>query len=165
MSSSIKEPKDPALYRPCVGVMLLSQGNQAFVAQRRDQLLEAWQMPQGGIDDGEDAETAFWRELNEETGLTDQHVSIIQESSQWLYYDLPTDLQKQVWGGKYLGQRQRWFLARFTGQDSDVNIFTHTPAEFTEWKWVPPEQMISMIVPFKVDLYKELLKEFSPLYK
>ncbi len=150
--------KDPTLYRPGVGIVLLNGTNHVFVAQRADKHFEAWQMPQGGIDEGEDPKAALWRELMEEAG-TDK-AEILREHPEWLYYDLPFDLQKKLWGGKFSGQKQKWFLLRFTGTDADININLHQPAEFTAWKWADPKDMLDMIVPFKRDVYREILREF-----
>jgi putative (di)nucleoside polyphosphate hydrolase len=147
-------------YRPGVGIMLLNPDNRVFVAKRIDMISEAWQMPQGGIDEGETPETAAMRELQEETG-TDK-ASIIAESRDWYHYDLPEHLVSRIWGGRFRGQRQKWFAMRFSGRDSDINIATEHP-EFSEWKWVPMAQLPDVIVPFKRDLYQALVDEFSPL--
>jgi putative (di)nucleoside polyphosphate hydrolase len=146
-------------YRPGVGVMLLNATDQVFVARRIDMRTEAWQMPQGGIDAGESPRKAVMRELEEEIGTA--KADIIAESQDWLYYDLPQELIPLVWGGKFRGQKQKWFLMRFTGKDSDINIDTAHP-EFHEWKWVEPVLLPSLIVPFKQQLYSDLLHEFRP---
>lgn len=150
----------PTAYRPCVGIMLVNPANKVFVARRIDMTSDAWQMPQGGVDPGEEPRAAAMRELGEETG-TDKAV-IIGESRDWLNYDLPIELIGQLWKGRYRGQTQKWFLMRFTGQDSDINIATETP-EFTEWKWLEPEKLPDVIVPFKREIYRQLVAEFSPL--
>jgi putative (di)nucleoside polyphosphate hydrolase len=147
-------------YRPGVGIMLIDAKGRVFVARRIDSTSEAWQMPQGGIDEGEDAPTAAMRELLEETG-TDKAV-IIGESSQWHAYDLPDHLVPRLWGGRYRGQKQKWFAMRFEGVDSDIDIETEHP-EFCEWKWIPIQQLPEIIVPFKRALYQTLVDEFSPL--
>jgi putative (di)nucleoside polyphosphate hydrolase len=150
----------PTAYRPCVGIMLVNPENKVFVARRIDMTSDAWQMPQGGIDPGEEPRDAALRELREETG-TDKAV-IIGESGVWMNYDLPVEMIGQLWKGRYCGQTQKWFLMRFTGVDSDINIATETP-EFTEWKWIEPAQLPDVIVPFKRNIYRQVLAEFLPL--
>jgi putative (di)nucleoside polyphosphate hydrolase len=147
-------------YRPAVGVMLLNREGKALVGQRLDSTLEAWQLPQGGLDEGETPEEGALRELEEETGIARRHVEIIARCPEQLYYDLPDDLVGKMWKGKWRGQRQTWFLARFTGEDSDVNIATEDP-EFRAWKWAEPAELPAMIVPFKKQLYEQLLKAFA----
>lgn len=149
-------------YRPCVGVMLVNMDGKVFVGQRIDSEVDAWQMPQGGIDDGEEVKAAALRELMEETGIVRDHVEIIATARDEHFYDLPPELIGKLWGGKYRGQRQIWFLARFLGGDSDINIETDHP-EFREWKWASPETLPDMIVPFKRKLYRDILQEFSDL--
>ena len=153
-------------YRPCAGIMLANREGQVFVGQRLDAAdslyPDAWQMPQGGIDKGENAETAALRELREETGVFEDHVQIIGRSSEEYLYDLPDELLGKVWKGKYRGQRQSWFLMRFTGQDDHINIHTEHP-EFIDWKWTDPRGLPDIIVPFKRDLYRAVLKEFESL--
>lgn len=147
-------------YRPCVGVMLLNREGQVFVGQRLDTMLEAWQMPQGGIDPGEEPLQTAIRELEEETGIVADLVELIAEAPGEFRYDLPPELVGKVWGGKYRGQLQRWYLFRFLGQDSDVRIETAHP-EFRAWRWSDPEQLTTLIVPFKRALYEEVLDAFS----
>jgi putative (di)nucleoside polyphosphate hydrolase len=147
-------------YRPCVGVMLLNAQGQVFVGQRLDNKLEAWQMPQGGIDPGEDPQETAIRELGEETGIAPAHIRIVARAPEELFYDLPPELVGKIWKGKYRGQRQIWFLARFTGQDSDVDIQTPHP-EFRAWKWADPAELPHMIVPFKQTLYRQVLAAFD----
>ena len=148
-------------YRRGVGVMLLNSQGKVFVGARIDNTDEAWQMPQGGIDDGEDDPwmTAL-RELEEETGIAPHLVERISECPERLKYDLPEALRGKLWGGKYKGQDQDWYLARFLGRDSDINIRTEDP-EFREWRWIEPQLLPELIVPFKRELYRRLLHEFS----
>ncbi len=152
--------RDALPYRPGAGVMLLNPVRHVFVAQRLDSTLEAWQMPQGGIDDGEDAETGALRELHEETGITSDKVEILARAPRELYYDLPDDLLGKIWDGRWRGQRQTWFLMRFTGTDADIDIATETP-EFRAWKWAEPAALPGLIVPFKRKLYEDLLQAFA----
>jgi len=147
-------------YRPCAGVMLLNRHGHVFVGQRLDSVVEAWQMPQGGIDPGEDALEAAWRELWEETGVRRELAELVAEAPDELFYDLPEDLAGKIWKGKWRGQRQRWFLFRFLGEDGDVNIETAEP-EFRAWRWAEPKDLPDLIVPFKRELYKELLTIFG----
>lgn len=155
-------PDSENAYRPCVGVMLVNMKGEVFVGQRLDNVVEAWQMPQGGIDAGEDAKAAALRELGEETGIVPDHVEIIAKARDEHFYDLPPELLGKIWGGKYRGQRQIWFLARFLGSDDDINIQTHHP-EFRDWRWIDPETLPDVIVPFKRKLYRDILHEFRPL--
>jgi putative (di)nucleoside polyphosphate hydrolase len=148
-------------YRPCAGVMLINRDKLAFVGQRIDTVLEAWQMPQGGIDPGEDALVAALRELGEETGVQPHHAELVAQAPDELYYDLPEDMIGKVWRGKWRGQRQRWFLFRFTGKDSDVNIRTLHP-EFRAWRWIDPAELPALAVPFKRELYEHVLAAFRP---
>lgn len=147
-------------YRPCAGVMLVNRAGKVFVGQRIDNVLEAWQMPQGGIDEGEDAETAAIREVGEETGVARHLVEIIARSAEDLFYDLPADLVGKLWKGRYRGQRQTWFLMRFLGEDDDIDIVTEHP-EFRAWKWADPDELPAMIVPFKRALYEAVIAEFG----
>ena len=147
-------------YRPGVGVMLVNPEGRVFVGQRLDSTLEAWQMPQGGVDEGEDTLEAAYRELEEETGITRQLVEIIGCAEKELLYDLPEDLIGKLWKGRYRGQRQTWYLARFLGHDAEVNIATEQP-EFRAWKWADPAELPAMIVPFKKKLYEDVLQAFG----
>ncbi|HWK35941.1 RNA pyrophosphohydrolase [Sphingomonas sp.] len=147
-------------YRPCAGVMLLNRDGQVFVGQRLDSTLEAWQMPQGGIDPGEAALAAAIREIGEETGIAPHHLDLIAEAPDELWYDLPDDLIGKIWKGKWRGQRQRWFLFAFTGTDDDVDIATEHP-EFRAWKWADPADLPAMIVPFKKALYESVIAAFA----
>jgi putative (di)nucleoside polyphosphate hydrolase len=157
----VSAPNDgDAAYRAAVGIMLLNGAGLVFVARRIDMAAEAWQMPQGGIDDGETPRGAALRELKEEIG-TDKAV-VLGESRDWLRYDLPAELAGQAWGGRYRGQRQKWFAMRFTGSDGDIDLATEHP-EFSEWKWVPPASLPRFIIPFKRQLYVDVLAEFAAL--
>lgn len=147
-------------YRPCAGVMLVNAANLVFVGQRLDSSSEAWQMPQGGIDKGETPRDAALRELGEEAGIAPDLADIIATSATEHYYDLPPQLMGKMWGGRYRGQRQHWYLARFLGQDSDINIETQHP-EFRAWRWAELEVLPDLIVPFKRDLYRALVAEFG----
>jgi len=147
-------------YRPAVAVMLLNERGQVWVGQRLDNALDAWQMPQGGLDPGEDALEGAFRELEEETGIGRDLVEIVARAPEELLYDLPGDLIGKVWKEKWRGQRQTWFLARFLGTDEDVNIATADP-EFRAWKWADPAELPAMIVPFKKKLYEEVLEAFA----
>ena len=148
-------------YRPAAAIMLLNAENRVWVGQRRDSTLEAWQMPQGGLDEGEEPQAGALRELEEETGIVPALVEIVARSRQELLYDLPEDLIGKLWKGRYRGQRQYWFLARFLGTDADVRIETADP-EFRAWRWVEPRELPHLIVPFKRKLYESVLDEFLP---
>jgi putative (di)nucleoside polyphosphate hydrolase len=148
------------LYRRGVGVMLLNAQKQVWVGARIDNKAEAWQMPQGGIDEGEEPWATALRELEEETGIRPHLVEPIAEASERLRYALPPELVGVIWTETWIGQEQDWFLCRFLGRDSDVNIATEHP-EFREWKWIEPRQLPDVIVPFKRDLYQRLLQEFA----
>jgi putative (di)nucleoside polyphosphate hydrolase len=147
-------------YRRGVGVMLLNREGKVFVGARIDNTDEAWQMPQGGIDKGEEPWATALRELEEETGIPPHLVERVATCPERLKYELPDALRGKLWKGKYVGQDQDWYLARFLGSDSDVNIHTKHP-EFRQWKWVEPRQIPELIVPFKRDLYRRLLSEFA----
>lgn len=148
-------------YRPNVGITLINGAGQVFAAQRIDNPGPAWQMPQGGIDHGEDPRQAALRELEEETGISSNLVSVLQESDQWLTYDLPHDLVPKIWKGRWRGQKQRWFLMRFLGTDHQIRINTKHP-EFSRWIWMDPDDLITKIVPFKRDVYAKVITEFRP---
>jgi len=147
-------------FRPNVGIMLANLAGHVFVGQRIDNPTPAWQMPQGGVDPGESPRDAVLRELCEETGISADHVVIEAEAEQWIPYELPHDLVPQLWQGRYRGQEQKWFLLRFNGTDNDVNIATDHP-EFSRWQWLPPDQLVANIVPFKRDVYARVLEEFG----
>ena len=157
-------------YRPCVGVMLANEAGRVFVGRRIDtrETMGAsegdfWQMPQGGIDPGEELHAAALRELWEETGVLPEHVTILAQTAEELLYDLPPELLGKMWGGKYRGQRQFWLLMRFTGADSDIRLDAHKHAEFDDWKWVDPDTLPDLIVPFKKRVYRAVLEEFREL--
>ncbi len=156
--SKAKSLKSEALpYRRGVGIVLVNRAGKVFVAERID-TPDAWQMPQGGIDEGERPRAAAKRELKEETG-TDK-ARIIAESDGWLTYDLPADLVGKVWKGKYRGQKQKWFVMRFEGIDSDIDLAAEHP-EFSRWKWMSFTQLPRVIVGFKRALYKQVVAEFA----
>lgn len=147
----------PADYRRGVGILLLDPTNRVFVAQRID-TPGAWQMPQGGIDAGEDPRDAAFRELEEEIGTG--NAEILGETTGWLRYDLPPELVGKVWGGAWRGQAQKWFAMRFLGRDADINLATAHP-EFDAWKWVQPSDLLRLIVPFKRRVYEDVLAELG----
>ena len=157
--------QEPTAYRPCVGVMLVNDEGKVFVGKRIDtrgdpKAGDWWQMPQGGVDEGEDLEAAVFRELEEETGIKASHATILAKTSEPIRYDLPPDLLGKLWKGKYRGQEQIWFLMRFSGSDEDVNLEAHDPAEFCAWKWTPAETLPDVIIPFKKPVYEAVLEEF-----
>ena len=147
-------------YRSNVGIMLINDDGHVFVGQRLDNNQNAWQMPQGGIDGDEDPQSAAYRELLEETGIEQENVKFLATSSKWLLYDLPEDLIPKLWDGKYRGQKQKWFLFKFLGTNRDINISTEHP-EFSNWKWMPKENLLEEIVPFKKSVYENVLREFE----
>jgi putative (di)nucleoside polyphosphate hydrolase len=157
----VKVDPDSLPYRPCAGIMLVNAERRIFVGQRLDSALDAWQMPQGGIDKGEDDEAAAFRELGEETGIAPHLATILARSTGEHLYDLPPSLMGKMWRGRYRGQRQRWFLMRFLGSDSDINIDTATP-EFRAWRWADIDELVDLIVPFKRELYTNVIAEFRP---
>ncbi len=146
-------------YRPCVGVVLINAAGLIFAGQRLDNRGDAWQMPQGGIDDGEKPREAALRELWEETGVTADLVEFVGKTHGWVTYDLPAELLGRVWGGKYRGQRQKWFLYRYLGTDAQVNIATAHP-EFGAWRWIGADDLVASIVPFKRAVYEEVVRSF-----
>ncbi|QEX19537.1 RNA pyrophosphohydrolase [Hypericibacter terrae] len=148
-------------YRPGVGIMLLNDEGSVFVAQRIDMPSDAWQMPQGGIDKGETPLEAAWREMLEEIGTN--RAELLAESRDWLTYDLPRDLATRLWRGRFRGQRQKWFAFHFTGTDRDIDITSHDHPEFSNWRWAPMIDLPALIVPFKRQLYQQLVDEFRPL--
>lgn len=149
-------------YRPCVGLMVLNADGKIFVAQRNDMRSEAWQMPQGGIDKGEEPREAALRELEEEIGTAD--AEILAESEDWHSYDLPRELVPKLWKARYRGQTQKWFALRLRSGDESVNIETEHP-EFSAWKWVDISEVVELAVPFKRELYRDIVAEFRHLTK
>ena len=151
-------------YRPCVGVMLVNPAGEVFVGRRIDNKEgDFWQMPQGGIDEGEDPKHAALRELWEETGVTADKVAIIGQTGEPLRYDLPEELMGKLWGGKFRGQEQEWFLARFDGSEDDIDLEAHETPEFCEYRWVPASMVADLIVPFKKRVYRAVVAEFAEL--
>ena len=149
-------------YRPGVGMVLFNRKGKVFVAQRNDMISAAWQMPQGGIDKGEEPRETALRELEEEIGT--RKAEIVAETADWLSYDLPHELVPKIWKGRYRGQRQKWFALRFLGKDSDIDIDTKH-AEFRAWRWEALERLPDQIVSFKRGLYQQLIDEFGDLPK
>ncbi len=158
------DEKPDYLYRSGVGMILINPKKQIFVGKRIDNNSDAWQMPQGGIDNEEDEDLAMFRELKEETGIDHKFVEILDKSKGYYYYNLPYKLQKKFWGGKYLGQKQRWYLLKFLGDESSINIQTEDP-EFSDWRWVEKDEALSKIVAFKRELYESVINEFSQYFK
>ncbi|MGB3167641.1 MAG: RNA pyrophosphohydrolase [Alteraurantiacibacter sp.] len=153
---------DPKLYRPCVGTMMINARGEAFVGKRIDNKEgDWWQMPQGGVDEGEDLDEAMFRELGEETGVGREHLEIVARMEGELFYDLPPELHGKLWGGKYLGQRQAWYCVRFTGENEDIDLDAFEHPEFCEWKWIAPSLLPELIVPFKREVYERVVREFK----
>ena len=148
-------------YRKGVGIMLINARREVWVGRRVGMGDEAWQMPQGGIDAGETPRAAALRELAEETGT--EKAEIVAESGDWLSYDLPPEIAARVWDGRYRGQRQKWFATRFTGTDADIDIGAHHQREFAAWRWIEPERLTRLIIPFKRPLYEAVIAEFRAL--
>lgn len=155
-------PYEQRPYRPCVGIFLLNNDGLVFAGRRIDSRAEAWQMPQGGIDAGESPLQACMREMREEIGTNT--AELVSQHNDWLYYDIPLPLADRLWQGRYKGQKQKWMALRFTGDDSDINIATEEP-EFCEWKWLSPHDLVDLAVPFKRDVYQNVLAAFAPYLK
>ena len=151
-------------YRKNVGMVLINTNGHIFAGKRIDNNTDAWQMPQGGIDEGEAPETAAFRELSEETGIDFSLARVIGETAGWLSYDIPVELISKLWNGQYRGQEQKWFAFEFLGKDSDINIVTEEP-EFSEWAWKSKKDLLSSIVPFKVEVYQKVFSELGHLVK
>lgn len=158
----------PTEYRPCVGLLVLNRAGHIWIGERIEAKNDAeglgtwWQMPQGGIDKGEDPIMAAMRELHEETGI--RTAEIIAETDGWHHYDFPSAFATKAWGGKYRGQKQKWFALRFLGDDSEIDISSpHMPAEFGRWRWSPKHDLINNVVDFKRNIYRAVLEEFDPL--
>ena len=151
-------PYDERPYRPCVGIFLINYSKQVFGGRRIDSRAEAWQMPQGGIDPGETAVDACMREMAEEIGTSS--AQLLCEHSEWLYYDIPLPLADRLWHGQYKGQKQKWMALRFTGDDADININTENP-EFCEWRWLAQAKLVKLAVPFKREVYGDVLNAFK----
>ena len=155
-------PYEQRPYRPCVGIFLLNNDGLVFAGRRIDSRAEAWQMPQGGIDAGESPLQACMREMREEIGTNT--AELVSQHDDWLYYDIPLPLADRLWQGRYKGQKQKWMALRFTGDDSEINIATEEP-EFCEWKWLSPHDLVDLAVPFKRDVYQNVLAAFTPYLK
>ena len=147
-------------FRSGVGIAVLNKDNKIFVAKRIDNPKNFWQMPQGGVDDGEDYLTAAYRELEEETSI--KEVEVIKELDELITYELPKKLLGIIWNGKYRGQEQKWFLMRFLGKDSDINIKTKNP-EFCEWKWIEIDNLTDQVVNFKLHVYESVKKDLKKI--
>ena len=153
-SERAKERQSETRYRPCVGLMLLNAKDEVFVGRRIDHPSRYWQMPQGGIEVGEEPLQAAWREMGEEIGSV--NACLLAEHKEWLRYDLPPSLQETLWQGRYRGQRQRWFLFRFLGADEEISVETEQP-EFSQWRWLALDKLETTIVPFKREVYTSVV--------
>ena len=143
-----------------VGIVVINSNKQVFVAKRKDNPVDKWQMPQGGVENGENLQSAMYRELLEETSIS--KIQILKELNYWLEYELPKNLVGIIWKGRYRGQRQKWFIVKYLGKDSEININTKNP-EFIEWKWLDIKKLTSVIVDFKKKVYEKLVIELEDL--
>lgn len=153
-----EQPRNDAVYRPGVGIVLFNADGCVFVGERLDNP-GAWQMPQGGIDDGEEPEVAVFREMEEEIGT--RKAQIIDMIDEWIYYDIPERTAQRLWDNRYRGQRQKWIALSFTGTDSDIRLDAFEHPEFGQWKWVPLHQLLEYAVPFKRDVYLRVIEAFA----
>ena len=144
--------------RTGVGIVVLNSQNKVFVGKRKDNPVDKWQMPQGGVDDGEDYLSAMKRELFEETSI--KSIEVLEEIERFFEYELPKNLVGIIWKGKFRGQKQKWFITKFVGKEKEINLKTKNP-EFIEWKWIPPEELPNVIVDFKKNIYLDLLKDIK----
>jgi putative (di)nucleoside polyphosphate hydrolase len=160
MAGTQADPEDSkeAAFRRGVGIVLLNREGRVFMGQRIDMSGDAWQMPQGGIEDGESPRAAALRELREELGTS--NVDIVAEAEGWLHYELPAELLDRLPGVRWRGQRQKWFVMRFLGVDAGINVATEHP-EFSKWRWVNADQLVALIVPFKRELYEQVLRQLG----
>ncbi|HAE76140.1 MAG TPA: RNA pyrophosphohydrolase [Alphaproteobacteria bacterium] len=160
MSESFSHGTIELPYRPGVGAVIVNKSNKIFAGQRIDTLYRAWQMPQGGINQGESPINALKRELVEEIGT--RNLRVIDQVDRWLYYDLPKDVIPKIWSGRFKGQKQKWFILRFIGEDKEINIKTKKP-EFGAWRWMSKNKLLKSIVSFKRELYKNIFQEFDSI--
>ena len=147
-------------YRPCVGLVVMNAAGEVFAGQRIDNPGDAWQMPQGGVDEGETPVQAALRELGEETGISAESVEVLAETADWIPYELPHDLVPKLWKGRFRGQTQKWFLLMFSGNDAEINI-VQDHQEFSRWAWMKPDELIDKIVPFKKHTYSQVFADFE----
>lgn len=155
----MKQTFDDSLYRKGVGIILVNKDKKVFLGKRKNDFVNSWQLPQGGIEENEDEEKAAYRELLEEVGIN--NAQLIIKSADYYYYNIPVTLRKKIWNNKYIGQKQRWFLFNFLGNDNDININYHHDIEFSKWKWEEWDNIVSQAIHFKRNLYRKLIKEFG----
>ena len=163
MTVDLPQRKELLPYRRGVGAVLFNKDGLVFAGRRIGIHSDAWQMPQGGIDEGEMPEQAVMRELEEETGTN--NAKVVAESHDWFFYDLPDNLINITWGGRFRGQTQKWFALKFIGSDEEIDISAHEKPEFLEWRWMEIYDLLDYIVPFKQQLYKNIIFEFNELQK